>query len=151
MRLLPLLLLLIGCQATHIPKGVIIEAQLQPYVDDFIAEGKSQGKSITIDNLIAKFAHLDEDTLGECWRYDNADDGTPKILIDIDSWEDETDVERRVLLFHELGHCVLNREHIETWDINGLIVSSIMYPYLESESMYSRNWTYYMWELFHGF
>ena len=53
----------------------------------------------------------------------------------------------RQLIEHELGHCALDRGHIEEIDANSKPVS-IMYPYTFSDKYYQDNHEYYLDELF---
>lgn len=144
-------ILLTACnQSLQVDKGVSITSDFKPYVQDFIDEGKAVGKTIVIDNLSIHFIPaLDGSVIGECWDRGHGTTGIPSILISKEYWDYANDVERRVLLFHEMGHCVLWRDHVETWQPFG--VTSIMYPYLEGWTMYTNNWAYYMHELFYGF
>lgn len=144
-------ILLTACnQSLHYDKAVSITADFKPYVDDFVSEGKIVGKTIVIDNLSIHFIPtLEGSVIGECWGRNYGTAGTPSILISKEYWDYANEVERHVLLFHEMGHCVLGRNHVETMQPFG--VTSIMYPYLESWTIYSNNWAYYMHELFYGF
>jgi hypothetical protein len=68
------------------------------------------------------------------------------IEIDPIFWEEASQTEKEVLVFHELGHCVLNREHNESLISEQNIPKSIMYPYIfETEYEMYRN--YYINEL----
>ena len=143
-------LLLTGCNRhLEVAKIVSIEPRLQSYVSNFVQEGANVGSSIIIDNLIVRFTNkLDASTLGECWDYHDGTEGNPTIYINYNDWLTQTETRRKVVMFHELGHCVLWRGHNETYT-NG-IPTSIMYPYIGSDSDYLNNWAYYMQELFHG-
>jgi len=60
------------------------------------------------------------------------------ILISSQSWGDRDYLEHVQLIYHELGHCALNRSHIET--LSYWIPASMMYPV----TMHSR--TYGPWK-----
>ena len=77
------------------------------------------------------FANLSGDNIGLCMRWT---DGYRQILIDKEYWDNSNESLRVSLVFHELGHCDLNREHSS--DPN-----SIMYEY----NIGSFNW----YELFY--
>ncbi len=148
MRLLSLILILSGCARPGLIKTVSINPELKQYVDEFIDEGKRQGNIIIVDNLSVQFTtKLDEDTLGVCLRYSNGT--TPHVQINLLEYQIESYARKKVVMFHELSHCILNRSHINTW--LGGIVTSIMYPYIERDDMYLNNWDYYMRELFYGY
>lgn len=65
-------------------------------------------------------------------------------------WSDASHTSRELLIFHELGHCVLNLEHDDSWiTLNGVYIpKSIMNSYLFSEYLYDTFREYYMLELF---
>lgn len=130
-----------------------VDSTLQQFVQEFEDAGVSVGRPIHIDNLVVRYAkpgQLEPDTLGECFMYDHGQTSTPLILINPDDWSTESVVMQRAVMFHELGHCVLWREHDETWLPSG-IVKSIMYPYIQNDLDYVNNWPYYVHEMFYGF
>jgi hypothetical protein len=150
---LVLLLSLAGCNTKlHIEKLVSIDPTFQSYVNDFVREGKAVGKNIVIDNLSIHFTNnLTGETLGECFSYNHGTDGTPLILINSQDWLAEIDDYKRIVMFHEMGHCVLWREHITTFNGPFGYITSIMFPYIQNDvSIYYSNWSYYMKELFYG-
>jgi hypothetical protein len=138
-----------SCSRGPIPGKVVdIAPEFKPYVEDFIANGKNQNVSIVIDDLSIQFGAMHySNSIGECYMHDRGTSGTPEIVINKAAWDSYSVTSREALLFHEMGHCVLWREHVSTW--TGSIVTSIMYPYIQVDSMYLNNWNYYMNELFH--
>lgn len=52
---------------------------------------------------------------GHCSKSDNE---TPRIDLNENYWKFATDQQKEILLFHELGHCLLNREHDDTLSSN---------------------------------
>lgn len=135
------LIALVSCnRGLPIPHQVSIDSQFQPYVNAFVQEGHKQGRDITIDNLIITFNHIDQH-LGECNMYDHGTTGIPTIYINEVQWNYYSETSRKVMIFHEMGHCVLWREHSASF-------YSIMYPYLLGDSMYIYYWNDYMKELF---
>lgn len=147
-----LILFLFTCacamQIPEFPPVVDINPAFQVYVDDFVTESVNQNRPVTITNLIIQFSNqLPSQTLGEC----TVGGFSPTISINSVDWANETDIFRKVVLFHELGHCVLNREHVNTGSIyNGVCsATSIMWPYtINATNMYTENWGAYMQELF---
>lgn len=72
------------------------------------------------------------------------------ILLDIEYWNESDDLDRESLIYHELGHCILNREHndfVIVYTDGRVIKKSIMNAYLFSE--YRKYRSYYIYELFH--
>lgn len=67
------------------------------------------------------------------------------IFDDRDYWENYLDDgEKWEVIFHELGHCDLNRDHVNA--LNAGVPISIMYPYVFS--LYSTTIAGYVTELF---
>lgn len=135
----------------HTPM-VSIEPAFQGYVSEFVAESVRQGRPVSITDLVVRFSsQLTAETLGECFNYHGQ--ATNVILIDAQDWQWESDEYKRVVLFHELGHCVLNLEHVTTGNVRGgyCTSTSVMYPYIQNATnMYLENWDAYMLELFTG-
>ncbi len=147
--ILILLLTVVGCShRLKLPKEVSIDQTFIDVVDDFVIESKVQKHAVVIDNLIIRFSsNLEFKTKGECWDYNRGVDGTPTILVNSQAWPYESIVRRKIMLYHELGHCVLWRDHLDTYLPSGY-VTSIMYSFLQIDEVYLNNWSYYMWELF---
>lgn len=102
-----------------------IDAELLPYFERFVAEGAERG--ITI-NLVEKriegfLIDIEEtDVAGQC-SYSAT--STRKVNIDINYWNRATDLEKEFVVFHELGHCYLERTHSDTQE--NRICTSIMH------------------------
>lgn len=102
------------------------EVELQEDVKDlfllFEAEGLSRGKEIDVQgmDLTARFEYLEGEVLGQCERYS---DGSKVIVLDQSNWDEASEIEKEFLLFHELGHCVLGREHDNSKDNKGFCTS----------------------------
>lgn len=83
---------------------------LQPYVDEFNSYVSSYGTPILNKGIYYTFQDLSSlpgRILGKCSAYKNDN----IILIDPTFWAGASDWDRRSVLFHELGHCVLGRGH----------------------------------------
>ncbi len=83
-----------------------------------------------------------ENAVGVCYYV------TGNIEIDKDYWDSVGESAREELIFHELGHCVLNKEHNEY--MMGDCPASIMYPEL-TPGCYDKHKEYYIKELFDKF
>jgi hypothetical protein len=143
-------IMLLGCSREHV-KVVSIDPAFQGYVNDFVSDAATVGVHIVIDDLIVEFTNqLTSETLGEC-QFGNANQ-TPIIIIDAQDWPGESTTYQKVVLYHELGHCILNRQHVFTGTIlqSYCSATSIMWPYIENETnMYTENWTWYIQEMFY--
>ncbi|MEM6318225.1 MAG: hypothetical protein AAF960_11185 [Bacteroidota bacterium] len=83
---------------------------MRPYFDDFIAEAKKRGKIVRPEKggLIVELGDLNGLRAGVCRPKDH-----PKVItINRTIWRNTDSFQRKALLFHELGHCVLNRPHL---------------------------------------
>lgn len=138
-------ILLCGCNRSLPYTPVVsVDSKLQKYVDEFTDESVKVNRKVDFTDLTVRFSYeMEEDVLGQCVNTRH-----PLVLINENPWYDQTETAQKIIMFHELGHCILNRKHVETWT-NG-IATSIMYPYVLADEMYIDNWYYYMHELFYG-
>lgn len=151
------LMVAVACAPTHEHKLQISGFESQVYA--FEAAGGSVGVPIYIDDLvIVETPNLSsggtEDD-GIC-HPGNATN-TPEIEVRKEYWDSASDVSKEVLLFHELGHCILyrlapNNGHISTENSDHMPVS-IMYPIdiwgsYGAQQYYTTNRQVYIHELF---
>ena len=107
-----------------VPNVYEVPDLIQPYVDQFIEEAAKRGQTINITNLRVEFGTGLESqsgvpAAGLCtYRHSN----NPN-LIQLDTTSSNwtfNEYTREVLVFHELGHCVLNRrQHRDEQMTNG--------------------------------
>lgn len=103
----------------------IISTELSAYIDDFIAEGEKRGVTFSKERLeaflIAELSEEREDNVcGLGWsNFNNQKSQRIEILNNEFCWESRTDMERENLIFHELGHAFLARNHLNTNFPNG--------------------------------
>lgn len=145
MRLLLSLLLLysfFGC-------SLGLRNKIEPPYEDFVSSfeqtfhTKYFGSVRSYDNL------REYGVLGLCRNYGF---NNRKNIVFIDSrwWDGAGYDAREQMIFHELGHCVLNRKHEDSFIIRNAttIPKSIMYPVVFGElSIYKDNRDYYINEL----
>lgn len=81
--------------------------------------------------------------VGVCIKYTN---GTREILINKEAWNDFSDTKREILIFHELGHCSLDRSHDDSLHNNHK--TSVMHSILLDENIYNSYYDEYIIELF---
>ncbi len=117
-----------------------VEEEFIPHVDKFKAKYK-------IDfHILIEWAPLDEKTMGVCYSWT---DGHREIKIDTVKWSGLTYEGQEQLLFHELGHCILNLDHDDhTMDMGGWkkIPVSIMYPYAFGNMKYYAEFADYYYD-----
>lgn len=98
----------------------ITSAELSPYIDDFIAEGASRGVTLSKEKLETFL--MDELTgdrasnfCGLGWsNFNRQNTQRIEILNSEFCWEERSNIERENLIFHELGHALLTRDHLDT-------------------------------------
>ncbi len=94
-------------------KEIIIDEAFKPYVDQFIVEAAARGQNIDFSDtgLSLKFEDIFITAGGVCSELGNAESGDHKIGISRTVWKQYLPHQRKRLIFHELGHCELNRPH----------------------------------------
>ena len=118
------------------------QASLEPYIDAFKDSLVDAGLAPDFTGLTVVFTtDLASNILGTCYR------ASKLVKINQTLWSRLTPGDREELIFHELGHCILYRDHNLT-TVSGIPVS-IMYPY-HLGSIYTQpaNYGGYLAELF---
>ncbi len=121
-----LLIITFGCNPDEL-KGPIDE-DLLPFVEAFIFEANERGIDLHIDSLDIEvnFQNIgDPNVLGRC----NRDQSGNGLAINIDPvyWKLASELRKEYVMFHELGHCVLDRDHTSASTPSGACLS-IMEP-----------------------
>lgn len=142
-----------------------IDSRLAPYYDLFLQTGKINGVDYSTDNLILEIIDIDKtkypDTVGYCSFYtdqrlvnplESEYMVVPRVSIDRQFFMTAIHQAKINLVFHELGHCILNRQHDETYGEYGY-PKSLMYPLIiysdDSSSLFIDLLSaYYYQELF---
>lgn len=128
------------------PRFDRVDPQFAPYVAEF---NKACGVpvGITIPMGFAKLGNA----AGECieWRVGTRD--YEEIAIDPRSWEQMNEAQRWMLVAHELGHCLLNRNHDDSYIRPGyptsVMISSVP---INADSLLRAHKQYYINELCGG-
>ncbi len=101
-----------------------LDPQLVPYFELFGEEAAKRGvifnnDEAQIQGYIQNITGFSGDVLGYCQpsrvRYP-----LESIFIDVDFWRNATDLQKEFVVFHELGHCFLKREHITPVEVDSL-------------------------------
>lgn len=133
------------------------ETHLMQYVDSFVdrmilAQKDTSSNLTRLNRTSIKFGtNFDPYVIGTCTIYGS---GTRIIQINPDFWYGHGTWEgspahassKEQLMYHELGHCVLNRDHLNTTTSG--IADSIMNSYHLNFSLYLSYYTDYLAELF---
>lgn len=119
------LLLFLSCSDKNY--GVELNDDLVPYFELFKKEAALRG--VDFDNNKEKIEGYIQNlnvsgVAGVCRRNDG--DFNRSILIDKSYWNQADDLKREYVVFHELGHCFLLRDHVDSPDSTGTCIS-IMY------------------------
>jgi len=146
-KLILVALLLTGCAKVKDPRTIHgIAPEIQPYVDLYL-----QAKCMYTHNCFMyydipiQFADFsNKSDIGICTWWSS---GYRQITIDRVYWDNPyvTEDLKISLIFHELGHCDLNRQHNSALRSNGQPIS-FMYPY--NVGYLLQDETYYFNELF---
>ena len=100
-----------------------VDAPLQEYFSRF--ENEAALRNVTIDLEALQISGdiriiATPQVIGQCIHTEKEPN---TIVVDKFYWDQANDLEREFLIFHELGHCALNRDHLDQSDINGDCVS----------------------------
>lgn len=125
-----------------------VDPSLRPTVNQFLQDSQAHGVYVDASHLRA---YLDPglvyaasgklETVGLC------DMASGVVTISPDYWGIADQAQRENLVYHELGHCLLNRLHTQALGDDGL-PSSIMYPDLLDPTDYQTRRTALVDELF---
>ena len=148
-----------GCEKDDFEPVYNVPEEFQPIIDTFIIEAKQRGLNYNITNLIVTYDEtLDISYCATCNDKSNANAQKIIAINTTRCWNN--DLQKETLLFHELGHCFLGRDHDATVLPNGdpksmmiknnlSIYSPCVYAFGEVDNcnfVYKR--TYYINELF---
>lgn len=144
-------LILLGPSTPVARKG--IAPQLQPYVNEFTTYAKLYQPNFKFPNI-----NVDVQNLNKIDPFNNPDFKvvgicnilTKNVMIDVSIFEYLPKEQIEQIVWHEFGHCVLNRIHIETLSNDGNPIS-MMHPYVLELYVYKTFRVYYIKELFLGF
>lgn len=127
-----------------------IESNFLPIYSSFVFEGKKRGINLEnyglSINMVSESLNRDNqkgvETLGHCsvLLYNK-----PKVSISEVLWNKASNIEKEMILFHELGHGLLLKGHTNTENSNK---KSLMNKFIFSEKTYIENREYYLDELF---
>lgn len=122
-----------------------------PYYHRFVAEAKKFNRRLSPTPIGIYFSQLTPSRLGLCeenWLQ------SPKIYIDQTAWRSLSEGGKEALIFHELGHCVLNRDHkdTKTWMLfprgEQEVPESLMNTHGVTSGLYLSRRDYFLTELF---
>lgn len=127
-----------------------VDPDLWPYFESF--ERAAEAVGLTIDladqRIIGSIEDIREDNVaGTCSYAHRRSD--KEIVLDKDFWDRASTAYREYIVFHELGHCVLGRDHLEACRNNGTWASIMRSGLGQCRDNYSSvTRSYYIDELF---
>ena len=123
-RIMSLIALMsLGCSQEQVFTS--IDDDLRPYVQEFY----SHLPHPEIVSITVKFGVIDDG--GQCIKTNTSQHVT--VIVNQDQWPAWCDEQKRAVVFHELAHCVLGREHTEQAAI------SYLAPQIKSCAFYTEN------------
>lgn len=137
------------------PATPLIDPELAPYIDIFKEEAEKRGLNLPFTHLeayiVENISNASESICGRGWS-DYYITREPRIEIEERCWENLSVEQRKVLVFHELGHAILDRGHLDSKLYNGSGVKSVMCSSsCRGLSVFYDDWplnNYYLDELF---
>ena len=138
----------------QVPRVVVAntDTKLLVYVQEFYDEALTREVKVFVNFRGAKFNEVqvkigDVDAVGYC-DMTSAEAKGKSSLVETDihilrpEWDEKGPFWRLALMYHELGHCLLQREHAVQGQMD------LMVPLMEDEEVYADNWEYLVNELF---
>lgn len=108
------------------------DVELYPYYMDFMSFSKKRCDKIETPNqFLLTFKQLKNDEIGLCYTYPY---NKREIFIDEFYWDNASETERRQLVYHELTHCILNKDHVKS---ENNYMNAYLFP-LEEEELYKQ-------------
>jgi len=115
-----------------------IDKTFNPIIESFIYEARLRGHPVSLDKMNMSFGDIrtswTDRTVGYCAR-NRA--GRMVIKIHSKSWKKMDEYQREELVFHEMGHCLIPREHCKAVTKDGPV--SIMFPHILESTYYKKN------------
>lgn len=136
-RLLILSLLFISCGKQYKIKTKSTNPIFLDYIKEFEAY---YNNNITTP---INFGSLSPEYSGVCNEYTN---GSKEIIINKNHWDKNNSIINKALIFHELGHCELNKSHKNNYE--NYCPTSLMNTYIPSEYCLLTYMDNYLDELF---
>jgi hypothetical protein len=150
MRLLFLSLFLVSCASPLSQQPSDQDPELVLYLNQFEDMTGLGFTGRTIFSTRAFLQGYGADVIALCVKYTS---GEQEIYLDEEFWEQGAETWKQEVLFHELGHCVLNRDHDDTLikvteqKAVYVIPKTIMFPYAFGGDFYIKFFDYYTEEL----
>lgn len=127
-------------------RPVYLDREFVDYFNKFQKDGRDYGVKVDSYRLITVFSNTyNVSRLAYCVPSLNL------VVVSRSHWELMDSNTRKILLYHEWGHCILKRDHVEQlYHFPSYCPMSMMYPYIEPPKRCYNKVTedYYNMELF---
>jgi hypothetical protein len=135
LQLIPILAL-VACGKQE---PIVVDTILASYFDRFVRD-----VGASVQGISGSFGTITLPAVAYCTI---STDGR-SITVDRTFWNKSSENQREELIYHELGHCALNRDHDSSMQQNSFCPYTIMYPYSFGDSeCYANEKPYYFHEL----
>lgn len=142
------IILLSSC-AKDLDQTIVVHDELVAYFDMFEVEGKLRGIDIDLKQAeIHGFMRIINEggVIGQCR---SSDTEGKSIVIDKNGWTTLSELEKEFIVFHELGHCYLDRVHDDSRNRDGTCTSLMHSSTSACRNIYSsQTRKHYLDELF---
>lgn len=115
----------------------------EEYVTAFEVAAGQRDISISHGSLIIEYGDVGSMARARC---DHGFLQSPTILVNKGNWDTQNETTREMIIFHELGHCLLGRGHVT--DIERGVPKSLMHPGEFDWATYINRRVEYLNELF---
>ncbi len=100
----------------------MVDDDLAGYLVRFQEEAQLRGIIVDYDkHPVEARLELHEENINLGWCSNNQ--GEPKVIFNTLFWSILSDLDKEKLVFHELGHCILKRSHLDTSTSDGRCTS----------------------------
>lgn len=130
--------MIVGCGKFRAVNIGIVDPEFEPYVEMFLDHA-----NISSINVDMYFNDLTGNVIGVC----KTRGSEKKIEIDIMWWSSASELDREIVIFHELGHCVLGQGH-RNFRLSDGCRGSIMDEYHIGAYCYDKHYDHYIGEMF---
>lgn len=138
---------------THVERQQVqfpgVDEALWPHFEAFQEEGRKRGVSIDLANanISGEISSISEEGVAGTCQYGSHI--TNHVTIDENYWSRASSYGREYVVFHELGHCFLLRDHNDRQDDGGICLSVMHSGLTQCRSLYNIEYrAYYLDELF---
>lgn len=126
-----------------------VDPRLVPYFKSFQYEASLRGIDVDYEAfpITGYIQSIQEDDIAGTCNYHSYEPNV--VTIDLEYWNSVSTLRREMVVFHELGHCVLGRGHTETAFSNGICTTLMNSGTSGCYVAYTAdNRDYYLGELF---